>query len=379
MPVFDRRSGLLHVVCRSVGTYLMVFCAVFAPAAAEPQEVWQLAQGPACFEQWINHVQSSLNAYNGDNEFNARKPWRINRFGLFVGQGIRSAYEPDNWGQFGANRYQWMWGNYTTELQWPNWKNANFKASGLKGLRWFVRRCLGGAGVPGGGAQSGTPAPTGPVGAGPGAVSGGTALDTSAACPGNFSMHNGSTLILICYCAPDSFGGGVWGTGVYTQDSSLCNAARHAGAVGSAGGMVQVKGAPGRNAYQGTASNGVTSANYGTYGWSFLFPGMTPATAATTSSRAEACPGTMTQFRGTSTARTCQCAPSAMKGSAWGTGVYTDDSGICTAALHAGVVGSAGGTVTVVAAPGRASYQGTSRNGVTTSAYGKWKGSFYFK
>jgi hypothetical protein len=379
MRIFDRRNGSVSALGRLSGAFLLVIAVVFAPIAARAQEVWQLPNGPACIEQWINFAQRTLNAYGGDNEFNARKPWRINQYGLFTAQGIRSAYEPDNWAQFGANKYQWMWGNYTTEAQWPGWNNANFNASGLQGLRWFVRRCVGDASVPGGPGQTGVPSPTGPSGVTPGSVPGGTTLDTSAACPGNFSMHQGSTLIVICYCAPNTFAGGVWGTGVYTHDSSLCGAARHAGAVGASGGMIQVKGAPGRNAYQGTASNGVTSSNYGAFAWSFLFPGVVPATSGVTSSQAEPCPGNMTDLRGTSTARTCQCAPGSMSGRVWGTNIYTDDSAICAAALHAGVVGLAGGTVTAVASPSRASYQGTTRNGVTTLSYGEWHGSYYFK
>ena len=261
-----------------------------------------------------------------------------------------------------------MWGNYTTEAERPDWNNRNFNASGLKGLRWYVRRCLGDAGA---GAVQGVSPPSG-------SVSGGTSLDTAATCPANFSMHQESTLTIICYCAPGAFKGRVWGTGVYTHDSALCNAARHAGAVGSSGGMIRVKGAPGRNAYQGTASNGVTSANYGSYPWSFRFPGIAPATSATTSSQAKACPGNMTDLRGTTRSRTCQCAPNAMSGSVWGTDFYTDDSAICAAALHAGAVGRAGGTVTAVAATDRGGYQSTTRNGITSRSYGKWRGSYYF-
>jgi len=63
----------------------------------------------------------------------------------------------------------------------------------------------------------------------------------------------------------------------------------------------------------------------------------------------------------------------------WGTDLYTDDSSICTAAVHAGLVTTAaGGTVTVEIRPGAASYSGTSRNGVGSRGYGGWHGSFVF-
>jgi hypothetical protein len=63
----------------------------------------------------------------------------------------------------------------------------------------------------------------------------------------------------------------------------------------------------------------------------------------------------------------------------WGSDVYTDDSSICTAAVHAGLISFAsGGTVTIEIRPGQASYGATSRYGVATSAYGNWHGSYVF-
>ncbi|MGG5809552.1 LCCL domain-containing protein [Falsiroseomonas sp. CW058] len=76
----------------------------------------------------------------------------------------------------------------------------------------------------------------------------------------------------------------------------------------------------------------------------------------------------------------CACPAEAVArpASVWGSGTYTDDSGVCRAALHAGAVGPAGGRVTVVREAGRASYPGSARNGVTSSSYGSWGGSFRF-
>jgi hypothetical protein len=355
----------------ALGRGLAVACTLYAAVgAAQAQSFQELENGPACIEQWVAHVSSVLNAYDGEAEFNSRKPWRINQYGLFVGTGISSAYEPDNWAEHGANRNQWMWDTYTSELEYPDWNNANFNAAGLKGLRWFVRDCAGGGG---GGAAVPPPSPGGPGGSVP------VGLDPSATCPDNFTMHRDSTLTIICYCAPGALTGGVWGTGVYTDDSSLCNAAVHAGAVGASGGMIVVHGAPGRDAYQGTSSNGVDSQNFTAHPWSFTFTGYTPPSAGGTSPIAAACPSTMTDLRGTGQARTCHCGPDTMGGGVWGTDFYTDDSSICAAALHAGVISTAGGTVTAVAAPGRISYQGSVRNGVESHDFAEWHGSFYFQ
>ncbi|WP_368671292.1 LCCL domain-containing protein [Corallococcus exiguus] len=63
-------------------------------------------------------------------------------------------------------------------------------------------------------------------------------------------------------------------------------------------------------------------------------------------------------------------------GAVWGTDLYTDDSSVCVAAVHAGAITTAGGTVVVAIQPGQASYTGTTRNGITTLSYGAWSGSF---
>ncbi|HLL52497.1 MAG TPA: LCCL domain-containing protein [Myxococcaceae bacterium] len=73
------------------------------------------------------------------------------------------------------------------------------------------------------------------------------------------------------------------------------------------------------------------------------------------------------------------CPPNGTTSSVWGTDVYTDDSSICTAAVHAGKFSlAAGGTVTIEIRPGQAAYVGTTRNSVTSSDYGSWSGSFVF-
>lgn len=63
----------------------------------------------------------------------------------------------------------------------------------------------------------------------------------------------------------------------------------------------------------------------------------------------------------------------------WGTDVYTDDSSICSAAVHAGLVTtSSGGTVTIEIRPGQNSYTASTRNGITSQRYDAWNGSFVF-
>ncbi len=61
----------------------------------------------------------------------------------------------------------------------------------------------------------------------------------------------------------------------------------------------------------------------------------------------------------------------------WGTDVYTDDSSVCTAAVHAGAITfEDGGEVTIEIAPGEESYEASEQNGIESSSYGPWGGSF---
>jgi hypothetical protein len=64
-------------------------------------------------------------------------------------------------------------------------------------------------------------------------------------------------------------------------------------------------------------------------------------------------------------------------GSLWGTDVYTDDSSVALAAVHAGLL-KAGerGLVQVTLLAGQNSYRGSTRNGVTSNSYGAWAGSY---
>jgi hypothetical protein len=92
------------------------------------------------------------------------------------------------------------------------------------------------------------------------------------------------------------------------------------------------------------------------------------------------CPGNAAGLRGTGNVLTCWCTPAATQGgSVWGSKVYTDDSAICRAALHAGVISGAGGTVTIRSLAGMSSYAPSTSNGVTSSDYGVWPGSYRFE
>ena len=75
-----------------------------------------------------------------------------------------------------------------------------------------------------------------------------------------------------------------------------------------------------------------------------------------------------------------ECLPGGSLNPIWGTDVYTDDSSICTAAVHAGLITmQTGGEVRIRIRPGLDMYIGSTRNGVRASAFDRWDGSFVFE
>src|SRR6185295_6059440 len=63
-------------------------------------------------------------------------------------------------------------------------------------------------------------------------------------------------------------------------------------------------------------------------------------------------------------------------GGLWGSDVYTADSGICRASIHARLISPAGGVISVRLEPGRLAYRGSTRNGVQSGAYGQYPKSY---
>ena len=211
-----------------------------------------------------------------------------------------------------------------------------------------------------------------------------TGCSKAPPCPAKFDAQTPQE----CTCnGPGS--GTVWGTGVYTTDSPLCSAAVHSGAAKPSGGAVKPRAAAGCGAYVGSAANGVTTSNWGSYPKSFYFEGhgdgtcaaapAQPAAAAGGVAQGGACPSTIGGFANAATTNEFSCTcPASTSGSVYGTGIYTTDSNLCRAALHAGAITAAGGAIKAKRAPGCAKYVGTAANGVSTTSWGSYGNSFFF-
>lgn len=191
------------------------------------------------------------------------------------------------------------------------------------------------------------------------------AAQPAESCPGTLP-HDSSRLT--CQCAAIDGTSPVWGSDFYTDDSNLCNAAVHAGAIPASGGTVSVVTYAGRESYQGVERNGIVSRAYGRWSRTIGFVG------GGSFSTPSLCPGSY-NAKGTTWYGSCRC-PSAGGGTVWGSGPYTADSNLCLAARHAGAIGSDGGMVSVAPAAGQDSYAASTRNGVTTSNWGSYDASF---
>jgi cold shock CspA family protein len=180
-------------------------------------------------------------------------------------------------------------------------------------------------------------------------------------------------------CPAGGVAGAVWGTNVYTDDSSVCTAAVHVGLITlEEGGDVVFEIEDGTDEYVGSESNGITSSDYPSWGGSFSFPDATPVEVSQGipwNRRAADFVGEVELGEPI----TVTCRADGEEGVVWGTDIYTDDSSICTAAVHAGLITFAdGGEVTFELVEGQEAYTGSTANGVTTNDYGSWGGSFSF-
>lgn len=195
-------------------------------------------------------------------------------------------------------------------------------------------------------------------------------IGATAVCPGTVQgVGNAPGTVIGCWCPEGAAGGTVWGSDPYTSDSSLCAAARHAGQVPAGGGAIWVRIVEGQGSYAGSVANGVETSAYGAFPGSFSFD-----VSVRPSADVRSCPGNM---QGQSETLNCACSEGqTASGTVWGSDIYTEDSNVCRAAVHAGVIPSAGGKINAIPIAGQQSYSGSDRNGVATQDYGPWPRSF---
>lgn len=234
--------------------------------------------------------------------------------------------------------------------------------------------------------------------------------------------------------------GSVWGSGVYTDDSNLGTAAVHAGLLREGQrGVVKVTLLPGQEHYEGSQNNGITSSSYETWEGSYVLARGTMLTVAHDKTMPEAArklveewmrgesklnaaqlwpildslqkmqeaaqkaeeldealairegvraliiklagakpdPGQLTSLRGQNYKSFYFVVTGRVTGFVWGSGIYTDDSDLGTAAVHAGLLRPGQpGIVKVTIRPGCEEYEGSENNGVVSGSFAAFAGSY---
>ena len=203
---------------------------------------------------------------------------------------------------------------------------------------------------------------------------GATALARPQPDPGTLFAYSDAVGTTLQFAVVGCTLGTIWGVGVYTSDSVLAVAAVHAGLLAPGErGIVTVEMIEGPDAYEGTERNGVTSRSYGPWDVAYRFAGVTEVS----SDVVLADPGDLSGYRGQNgTILTFEVTGDA-SGAVWGKDVYTDDSRLGAAAVHAGVLlPGESGLVRVEILPGQEGYEGVERNDVVSGTYAAWPGSF---
>jgi hypothetical protein len=104
---------------------------------------WETPDGIACFERWIATQMAKLNAYRGDGEFNGRKPWTINKYGLLESlspYGPRSVSAPDNFRDYNFNKYWYMWDHWIPGGPNLSWRWPPLNGAGVESIRFYIQR-----------------------------------------------------------------------------------------------------------------------------------------------------------------------------------------------------------------------------------------------
>ncbi len=178
-----------------------------------------------------------------------------------------------------------------------------------------------------------------------------------------------------CACTEKNGSGLVSGVGIYSADSSLCAAARHAGALTSSAGVVMPIEAPGCAGYLGEERHGIKSSVSGANAKSFYFAKNGDGKCVPVGDHG-ICPTTFDALPG-ETELDCTCTPNP-SGTVEGTGVYTAKSNLCAAALHAGAVTTTGGRIKARRSEGCKVYLGSEKNGLVSKDHLAYEASIFF-
>jgi hypothetical protein len=134
---------------------------------------------------------------------------------------------------------------------------------------------------------------------------------------------------------------------------------------------------PGQPSYSGSTRNGVTSHNYQGWPESYRLEKVSvPTPTDSLRPSAPLAPPTGPMASGSQVRQ----VTGSTTGNVWGADVYTSDSDLGTAAVHAGLL-KEGETKTlrITMLPGRNSYSAMNRNGVQSRSWLNWSASYWLE
>jgi hypothetical protein len=195
---------------------------------------------------------------------------------------------------------------------------------------------------------------------------------TATPCPSTFP---GGVTSLNCRCPVGPHRRSAYGNFYYAEESGLCAAAQHAGAIRRQGGSIVARVQEGRTYYVGTFQNGIQSFRRGPSNRTITFAG----TYNSREERFGRFPLCKDMFRIYPAAErrsglTCRCLVGirGWDGAVFGSGPYASHSGLCAAARHAGALRSVDGLITVIPLPSQNEYRASTQNGVTSRYMSLW-------
>ncbi|RVE74585.1 hypothetical protein OJAV_G00023010 [Oryzias javanicus] len=172
--------------------------------------------------------------------------------------------------------------------------------------------------------------------------------------------------------------GKVWGTVSYDAQSSICRAAIHAGVIDNNGGLVDITRTEKSPFFVRSTKNGIETLSKYKPANSFIVSKVEEYAADCYTTVAEICP-----FKRPSShcprvfcPVNCKTQPSYWS-PVIGSNIYADNSSICKAAIHAGVIKASGGLVDVLPLERRKSYTGVLKNGIQSESKSNSEGGSF--
>ncbi|MEK6258387.1 MAG: LCCL domain-containing protein [Planctomycetota bacterium] len=197
---------------------------------------------------------------------------------------------------------------------------------------------------------------------------------------GGLTTYRGQNGKVLHFEVVGSNSGSIYGTDIYTDDSDLSTVAVHAGLlkVGEMG-VVKVTILPSQASHSSSTRHGITSSAWSQYPGSYKvepIPGGSRAVATASTARPD--PGSLWSYeKHVGQSFEFQVTGSTSGGSIWGTGIYTGDSRLSVAAVHAGLLRDGeSGVVKVTILAGDSRYLGSSRHGISSYDYGPYPFSY---